>query len=140
MYCKFLQLEKNNSKKIARRLQMPFIYDLYLCMMILSVFIQAIRTYTYSLFAWLQQRNMILHSSLKFAMERGSNSSIAFLDMKIINSIGILSLICCKPSDIGLSPKPCKRSLLSGFVHRSFRACSSWKHFHESITKAENIL
>ena len=39
-----------------------------------------------------------------------------------------------------LAPKRYKRALVSGFVHRIYRACSSWHHFHESIEKAKTTL
>ena len=50
-------------------------------------------------------------------------------------------------SDIGfimnfhsLAPRKYKTSVISGFVHRIYRACSSWFLFHESLVKAKNIL
>ena len=39
-----------------------------------------------------------------------------------------------------LAPKRYKRSVVSGFVHRIYRACSDWKAFHESLEKAKKIL
>ena len=52
-----------------------------------------------------------------------------------------------KPTDTGLimnfhalAPMKYKRSVVSGLVHRIYRACSSWKHFHESVEKAKDIL
>ena len=39
-----------------------------------------------------------------------------------------------------LAPKRYKRSVVSGFVHRIFRACSTWQLFHESLEKAKLIL
>ena len=52
-----------------------------------------------------------------------------------------------KPTDTGLimnfhslAPKRYKYSVVSGFVPRIHRACSSWKHFHESLEKAKKIL
>ena len=52
-----------------------------------------------------------------------------------------------KPTDTGLilnfhalAPKRYKRSVVSGFVYRIFRACSTWTHFHESMQKARTIL
>ena len=33
-----------------------------------------------------------------------------------------------------------KRSVIIGFVHRIFRACSTWSHFDESLQKAKKIL
>ena len=30
--------------------------------------------------------------------------------------------------------------MVSGFVHRIFRACSSWMHSHTSLTRAKDIL
>ena len=49
-----------------------------------------------------------------------------------------------KPTDTGLimnyhalAPKRYKHSVVSGFVHRIYRPCSSWQLFHESLKKAK---
>ena len=68
--------------------------------------------------------------------------------MKISNYDGTLSSTWyTKPTDTGLvmnfhslAPKKYKRSVISGFVHRIFRSCSSWKSFHASLQKAKDIL
>jgi len=39
-----------------------------------------------------------------------------------------------------VAPKQYKRSVVAGFVHRIFRACSNWENFHTSLTKAKTIL
>ena len=39
-----------------------------------------------------------------------------------------------------LAPKRYKRSVVSGLVHRIYRACSPWKNFHESMERAKNLL
>ena len=39
-----------------------------------------------------------------------------------------------------LAPKRYKRSVVSGFVYRIYRACSSWENFHNSLDKAKRIL
>ena len=39
-----------------------------------------------------------------------------------------------------LAPKRYKRSVVSGFVYRIHRACSSWENFHISMEKAKMIL
>ena len=33
-----------------------------------------------------------------------------------------------------------KKSVISGLIHRVYRACTSWKYFHESLEKAKIIL
>ena len=89
-----------------------------------------------------------LHPSLKFTIEREVNGSIPFLDMKIINESGRLSSTWYnKPTDTGLimnfhalAPKRYKRSVVSGFIHRIHRACSTWKHFNKSLQRAKQIL
>ena len=89
-----------------------------------------------------------LHPSLKFTIEREENGSIPFLDMKIIHNNGQLSWTWYnKPTDTGLimnyyalAPKKYKRSVVSGFVYRIYRACSSWQLFHESMEKAKQVL
>ena len=52
-----------------------------------------------------------------------------------------------KPTDTGLimnyhalAPKKYKRSVVSGFVHRIYRSCSTWKHIHDSLEKAKEVL
>ena len=88
------------------------------------------------------------HPSLKFTIERENKGSIPFLDMLIINNHGQLSSTWyCKPSDTGLimnfhalAPKKYKHSVVSGFVHRIYRACSTWDHFHRSLEKAKSVL
>ena len=39
-----------------------------------------------------------------------------------------------------LAPKRYKRSVVSGFIYRIHRACSSWLLFHESLEKAKRVL
>ena len=86
--------------------------------------------------------------SLTFTMERESEGCIPFLDMKIIRSQNKLSSTWYyKPSDTGLimnyhalAPKKYKKSVVSGFVHRLYRSCSTWKNFHSSLEKAKRIL
>ena len=39
-----------------------------------------------------------------------------------------------------LSPVKYERSVVSGFVHRIFNACSSWQNFHTSLEKAKHLL
>ena len=89
-----------------------------------------------------------MHPSLAFTIEREQDGSIPFLDMRIMNSNGYLtSTWYNKPTDTGLilnyhalAPKRYKRSVVSGFVHRIHRACSTWMHFHSSLEKAKRIL
>ena len=95
----------------------------------------------------LEQINKI-HKNLKFTMEVEQDGVIAFLDM-LLKRIGLFlsSTWYCKPTDTGLvmnfhamSPKRYKRSVVSGFVHRIYRACSTWEEFHVSIEKAKAVL
>ena len=39
-----------------------------------------------------------------------------------------------------LAPMKYKKSVIIGMIHRIFRACSTYKHFHESLQKARGIL
>ena len=88
------------------------------------------------------------HPSLKFTCEIECDGCLPFLDMKVTNNIGMLfSTWYCKPTDTGLvmnfhalAPKKYKRAVIAGFVHRIYRACSSWELFHESIERAKVIL
>ena len=89
-----------------------------------------------------------LHTNLKFTIEKPNDGAIPFLDMKIINENGHLSSTWyTKPTDTGLimnfhslAPRRYKHSVVSGFVHRIYRACSSWQHFHNSLDKAKKTL
>ena len=76
--------------------------------------------------------------------------NLSFLDIKLIHDreIGKLSSTWYfKPTDTGLimnyhalAPKQNKCSVVSGFVYRIYRACSSWQNFHDSLGKAKHIL
>jgi len=90
-----------------------------------------------------------LHPSLKFTIEEeDENGQLPVLDLKASNNQGTLSSSWyTKPSDTGLimnyhclAPKRYKRSVVSGFVYRIFRACSDWKLFHSSLERAKTIL
>ena len=97
----------------------------------------------------LQEINQ-LHPKLSFTGEREQDQQLPVLDMKILHDpeTGKLSSTWySKPTDTGLimnfhalAPKRYKRSVVSGFVHRIYRACSSWPLFHESLEKAKRIL
>ena len=89
-----------------------------------------------------------LHSNLKFSLDVKSEGKIPFLDL-CINHVNdkLSSTWCCKPTDTGmimnyheLAPKCYKRSIVEGFVHRVYRACSSWENFHDSVEKVKMIL
>ena len=89
-----------------------------------------------------------LHPALKFTMEIEEDGKLPFLDMKLINNNGQLSSTWySKPTDTGLimnfhsmAPKRYKRSVVSGFVYRIFRACSCWANFHISLERAKAML
>ena len=91
-----------------------------------------------------------LDENLKFTMEREEDHSLVHLDTRIIHdkeSGKLPSTWYNKPTDTGLimnyhalAPKRYKRSVVSGFVHRIHRACSTGQHFHESLEKAKCIL
>ena len=89
-----------------------------------------------------------LHDSLTFTREREKNGSLSMLDMSINNKQGQLSSTWYyKSSDTGLilnyhalAPKRYKHAVVAGFVHRIYRACSTWQLFHESLNRAKTIL
>ena len=89
------------------------------------------------------------HPSLKFTIEEeNEDHSLPFLDMLLIRLGTLLaSTWYNKPTDTGLimnyhslAPRKYKRSVVAGFVHRIFRACSSWEYFHTSLEKAKQVL
>ena len=89
-----------------------------------------------------------LHTKLYFTFEKENASSIAFLDMLITNNKGSLSSKWYrKPTNTGLTlnyhalaPKKYKRSVVCSFVHRIYRASSSWLNFHNGLNEAMQIL
>ena len=89
-----------------------------------------------------------LHPSLKFTIEREQNSALPFLDMTIIRIENRLSSKWyTKPTDTGLTmnyhalaPSKYKRSVVSGLVHRIYRACSTWSNFHTSLERGKAVL
>ena len=89
-----------------------------------------------------------LHSCLSFTKEMEKDNAIPFLDMLLHNNKGNLSSSWyTKPTDTGLTlnfhalaPLKYKKSVVIGFIHRIYRACSTWHNFHVGITKAVQIL
>ena len=87
------------------------------------------------------------HPSLKFTMEKENDNSIPFFDMKIIHKDNKLSSTWyTKPTDTGLTmnfhavaPVQYKKSVVTGFIHRIYNACSLWKHFHDSVQKRKTF-
>ena len=96
------------------------------------------------------QQNNSLHPNLSFTSEYQNpiDKSLVYLDMRMFNNDGhISSTWYTKPTDTGLvmnfyalAPKKYKKSVVAGFVHRIYRACSSWSYFHQSLEKAKKIL
>lgn len=89
------------------------------------------------------------HPSLKFTIEEeNEQSALPFLDMLIYRTgTSLHSTWYNKPTDTGLvmnyhalAPTKYKRSVVAGFVYRIHRACSSWKNFHSSLSKAKKVL
>ena len=89
-----------------------------------------------------------LHSNLKFTLEVEAKGKIPFLVL-CINHVNdkLSSTWYCKPIDTGLimnyyalGPKCYKRSVVEGFVHRVYRAYSSWENFHDTVEKVKMIL
>ena len=89
-----------------------------------------------------------LHPALTFTVEREKDHTLPFLDMLIHNINGKLSSSWYrKPTDTGLTlnfhslaPMKYKRSVVTGFVHRIFRACSSWTFIHKGLEEAKLTL
>ena len=82
-----------------------------------------------------------LHPSLRFILERETDGTILFLDMKISRFENRLeSSWYTKDTDTGLlinfqalAPLKYKKSVVIGMIHRIFRACSSYKTLHEGL-------
>ena len=85
---------------------------------------------------------------MKFTLEVGQNGKLPFLDIRNEHhEIMLSSTWYCKPTDTRLIlnfhamvTKRYKCSVIQGFVYRIYRACSSWKKFHESLIKPKDIL
>ena len=88
------------------------------------------------------------HSALEFTIEKETDNSLPFLDMRIIRKdCKLSSTWYSKPTDTGLimnfhsfAPQKYKQSVVSGFVYRIYRSCSSWANFHMSLERAKKIL
>ena len=82
-----------------------------------------------------------LEQSRKVSLEVEQNGKLSFLDIWIEHHENTLSSTWyCKPTDTGLilnfhamAPKRYRRSVIQSFVYQIYRACSSWKKFHESL-------
>ena len=89
-----------------------------------------------------------LHGNLKFTKECESEGRLPFLDLCIVHTGNELyTTWYTKPTDTGLimnfhalAPRRYKRTVIQGFVHRIYRACSCWKSFHDSLTRAKQVL
>ena len=89
-----------------------------------------------------------LHDNLKFTYELENEGTIPFLDMLILNKSGSLSSSWYrKPTDTGLTlnfhalaPNKYKKSVVSSFLHRIYRASSNWENFHNGVSEALQIL
>ena len=83
-----------------------------------------------------------IHKNLEFTLETEVDHNLSFLNMRLIHDheTGKLSSTWYfKLTDTGLimnyhalAPKRYKHSVVSGFVYRIYRACSSWQNFHDS--------
>ena len=89
-----------------------------------------------------------IHPNLKFTVEYERDGQIPYLDMLLIREgKKVQSSWYCKPTDTGLvmnyhamAPRRYKRGVVSGFVHRIHRACSTWQNFHLGLVKAKQVL
>lgn len=89
-----------------------------------------------------------LHPNLKFTIETEQEGKLPFLDLCLLHTGSCLqSTWYTKPTDTGLimnyhasAPRKYKRSVVQGFVHRIYRACSEWKLFDESMARAKQTL
>jgi hypothetical protein len=88
-----------------------------------------------------------LHEKLKFTHEPEIEQKLPVLDLMLIIKDGrISSMWYQKPTDTGLimnyhlAPKHYKRSVVSGFIHRIYRACSNWELIHKSLEWACELL
>ena len=89
-----------------------------------------------------------LHPLQSFTVERETNGTIPFLDMKITHiEKRIESSWYTKDTDTGLlmnfhalAPLKYKKPVVIGMIHRIFRACSTYKTFHEGLERAKMIL
>ena len=89
-----------------------------------------------------------LHKNLTFTSEREKDNKLAFSDMEVLHTKGVLTTKWYrKPTDTGLmmnyhslAPLKYKRSVVIGSVHRIFRACSTWQLFHKGILELKQLL
>ena len=89
-----------------------------------------------------------LHPMLNFTVEKETDGALPFLDMLLYNNCGSVSSSWYRKStDTGLTlnfhslaPMKYKKSVVIGFVHRIYRACSSWKNIHLGLEAAKDTL
>ena len=89
-----------------------------------------------------------LHPLLNFTVEKETDGALPFLDMLLYNNGGSVSSSWYRKStDTGLTlnfhslaPMNYKKSVVIGFVHRIYRACSSWKNIHLGLEAAKQTL
>ena len=85
---------------------------------------------------------------MKFTTETETEGRLPFLDLCIVHSENeLFTTWYSKPTDTGLimnfhavAPRRYKRAVVQGFIHRIFRACSTWEAFHESVKRAKQVL
>ena len=92
----------------------------------------------------------MLHPNLTFTDElEDEKGELPFLDMALTHTKdgSVETSWYIKPTDTGLclnynalAPYKYKKSVVIGFVHRIYNATSTWKNFHNGMTKAKNIL
>ena len=87
-------------------------------------------------------------TTAKQTIEREHQKSLPFLDMKImLENHSSNSTWYTNTTDTGLTmdfhaiaPVQYKKSVVTGFIHSIYNTCSTWKNFHESVTKAKTVL
>ena len=87
-------------------------------------------------------------SGLKFTIELSVNDKINFLDVSLDGSDGVYqTTVFRKPTDMGRCmngssdcPERYKRSVVSAYVNRAMKHCSSWALLHAELRRVKQML
>ena len=88
------------------------------------------------------------HENIRFTLEKSTNNSIPFLDIKVSLDNGeITTEVYRKPTFTGrllhfrsVVPKVWKTGLIKCLIHRAFHLSSNWHVFHNEVTRLYDIL
>merc|ERR1712228_450412 len=88
-------------------------------------------------------------SVLKFTYELNTNNKLPFLDVNVTSTSnnGFKTTVYRKPTNIGTclnanseSPDQYKSSVISNFIHRTYKITQNWSDFHLELQHIKQML